>query len=471
MTSLKKAYVLYVDHQGHPAPLTECFHATASRRLSSTLQRFPPSSVTSIDSAYCPNCLTSQDPVQYCNRCQRCPVCVHAMLQIMVRDNHCVYECATCQWRSAISVPVVENASKVEIARAAEDLCLQAKEARQVADHKDLFSERKIRREIHSLRSFEREKDWSLEILEATLETKRKQKSSFPEESSKVESSLSIQRLDLEDEEDTRFEGTIGAWQWQALVRGVHRNDLLPLPVPLRARRSRRCRAELASGRPGILVKPKVNPLEGDSSLRTGHGQWWRKDSSAIHVIPRVRVMKMVYQEQSIHFLLQVTNPTLGLIRLRWSPSPYCGEEDWDGNVTLLLPHLLVDTITQEIWHVRLLEAEERQFETTEIIELASAEDSLLELSHSSGNQVPEAVSRWSGTSEHTQWIAQQQQDAWLEVVVKIKAAMKNNEHWAIPLRMQVELGNGSWESSLIQQDTSKETDWVDFDVVLTWES
>jgi hypothetical protein len=53
--------------------------------------------------------------------------------------------------------------------------------------------------------------------------------------------------------------------------------QLLPLGVPLRARKSRRDRAELAEGRPGILLKPKLNPLEGDSSLRTGHGNWWKK--------------------------------------------------------------------------------------------------------------------------------------------------------------------------------------------------
>jgi hypothetical protein len=52
---------------------------------------------------------------------------------------------------------------------------------------------------------------------------------------------------------------------------------LLPLAIPLRPRKSRRCRSELAEGRPGILLKPKLNPLEGDSSLRTGHGQWWKK--------------------------------------------------------------------------------------------------------------------------------------------------------------------------------------------------
>jgi hypothetical protein len=52
---------------------------------------------------------------------------------------------------------------------------------------------------------------------------------------------------------------------------------LLPLSIPLMLRQSRRCREELADGRPGILLKPKLNPLEGDSSLPTGHGQWFRK--------------------------------------------------------------------------------------------------------------------------------------------------------------------------------------------------
>jgi hypothetical protein len=61
---------------------------------------------------------------------------------------------------------------------------------------------------------------------------------------------------------------------------------LLPLPIPLRPRKSRRCRAELAESRPGILVKPKLNPLEGDSSLRTGHGQWWKKVRDLTLLLP-----------------------------------------------------------------------------------------------------------------------------------------------------------------------------------------
>lgn len=204
-------------------------------------------------------------------------------------------------------------------------------------------------------------------------------------------------------------------------------------------------------------------------TLLTQHSKL--KDSSAVHVIPRVRVVNTIRQESSIHFLLQVTNPTLGLIRLRWGPSHYRGEEDWEGKVTSLLPHLLVDTTSRELWDVRLIEAGDVEIQTTDVIELESAEDSLLEWSHTSSNQLPEAVSSWVGTSEHTHWIAQQQQDSWLEVVIPAKATALQSEHCAIPLRMQVELGNGSWESSLIKQDTTKETDWVEFDVILAWES
>eukprot|EP00978_Attheya_sp_CCMP212_P001219 scaffold2550_cov48-Attheya_sp.AAC.2 len=96
-------------------------------------------------------------------------------------------------------------------------------------------------------------------------------------------------------------------------------DELLPIPIALRAKKSRRCRAELAAGRPGILVKPKQNPLEGDSSLRSGHGQWWKKDSSAIHAVPRVRVVQGGSNFEGNHvFLLQVKNPTLGPVRLRF---------------------------------------------------------------------------------------------------------------------------------------------------------
>jgi len=40
------------------------------------------------------------------------------------------------------------------------------------------------------------------------------------------------------------------------------------------------------------LLKPKVNPLEGDLSLRSNVGKWWQKDTSAVHVLPFVSVVE-----------------------------------------------------------------------------------------------------------------------------------------------------------------------------------
>lgn len=55
---------------------------------------------------------------------------------------------------------------------------------------------------------------------------------------------------------------------------------LIPAPVKLRTRAIKRDYKESSLGKPGILVKPKVNPLEGDSSYRRhGQGQWWKKVS------------------------------------------------------------------------------------------------------------------------------------------------------------------------------------------------
>ena len=128
-----------------------------------------------------------------------------------------------------------------------------------------------------------RQGEWSLESLEEALASK-KEEWNFEEET-KLDEGGSLQRLSLDDElpeTDTASLASISVMAWQRQTMGYsftvnERNDLLPLPIPLRVRRSRRCRAELAEGRPGILLKPKLNPLEGDSSLRTGHGQWWRK--------------------------------------------------------------------------------------------------------------------------------------------------------------------------------------------------
>jgi hypothetical protein len=106
-------------------------------------------------------------------------------------------------------------------------------------------------------------------------------------------------------------------------------SELLPLPLPLRARTSRRCLAELRQGRSGILVKPKLNPLEGDSSLKSGHGQWWKKDSSAIHVIPKLTIFKQSPRHHHKNkFLIQMANPNMCTVRARLAAAAAASQKE-----------------------------------------------------------------------------------------------------------------------------------------------
>jgi dynactin 4 len=323
---MTRAYVLYVDHQGHPAPITECFHATASRLLSSTVEdRFPPSTLTKVDSAYCPQCLSFHDAASaarlgFCPKstCQRCPICVSVIVSVTVAaDNLCLYQCGQCEWTSRecdLTVPIEGPPGKLELTRAAEDLGDELRRRREQGTSNkmldDYFSQLMGAWEAHS-RSSEYQKPslrvgsfkdpaslcWSVEALEASRESKRNQHyekiTDALEQKDTVDDGFAARRplldsdTELPEMNQSMSSLSIKSVLWQALASPnivERRQQCLPLPIPLRVRRSWRCRAELAQGRPGILLKPKLNPLEGDSSLRSGHGQWWKKDSSKYKV-------------------------------------------------------------------------------------------------------------------------------------------------------------------------------------------
>lgn len=308
---MKAAHVLYVDHQGHPAPLSMCYHATASRRLASAIDRQPPSTVTEIDSAFCPQCLafhdaTSAAALGFCPKtsCRLCPVC-RSVASIGVDESDCVYACGLCDWTSrqcSLYTPITVDSDGVvdkgDLEKASEELEAQWTERRtqrdQSADdhYKTMLQtlEEMAKEQVKGQRSTfswlptanVRRKDgpegWSIESLEDSLQDRKKLVSASLAETVGGQelqaASLFVEQLLDESLKGKSIESV--------LLQGgatpiVSLDSLLPLPVPLRPRKSRRCRGELAEGRPGILVKPKLNPLEGDSSLRTGHAQWWKK--------------------------------------------------------------------------------------------------------------------------------------------------------------------------------------------------
>ena len=322
MNNEDSAYVLYVDHQGHPAPLSLSYHATASRRLASSVDRHPPSSVTEVDSAYCPQCLSFHDAntagnLGYCpkDECRLCPVC-RAVATVGVTNSVFFYDCGLCEWTSkACQLQTSITASNSEggevsleaVKQASADLLSQWKakigERNKLgADHFSNMTKTMVglaKDHVKGQRSSNRrvfssgitsnrtqdsdQKGWSIETLENGQRARNK---TMRTSINKPVGGNSLKQISLDTEEENEplyhqsFQGLSAETILSQEVGGNLTGSietLLPLSIPLRPRKSRRCRAELAESRPGILVKPKLNPLEGDSSLRTGHGQWWKK--------------------------------------------------------------------------------------------------------------------------------------------------------------------------------------------------
>ena len=119
----------------------------------------------------------------------------------------------------------------------------------------------------------------------------------------------------------------------------------------------------------------------------------------------------------------------------------------------------------------------------TEMCQLEPAEDSFLELGKSSMEQ-PDAVTKWdagdaladskvaeNGNKSSLRLVGASHSSAWFELVV-LEHDVKPGFHAAATLALEIEVGNGSWDSSLIQAATAESgaTDLVTFDVVVAYE-
>ena len=74
-----------------------------------------------------------------------------------------------------------------------------------------------------------------------------------------------------------------------------------PLRVKLLCKKMLRSKKDYDNGKMSILVQPKTNPLEGDSSMRIQRGKWWMKDMSAIFEIPTIIVTKYPLFDENIN--------------------------------------------------------------------------------------------------------------------------------------------------------------------------
>lgn len=251
------------------------------------------------------------------------------------------------------------------------------------------------------------------------------------------------------------------------------RSDLFPLPVPFRVRVNRRCLAEQAAGKTGILVKPKLNPLEGDSSLRAGHGQWFKKDSSAVNSVPRVEIHRYGKDlaGRSYAILFKIRNPTLSTIRFRFSsPALDDNSENIVNSRSALveeheLQNIPIDPFHQTYVSARMCSTKlmDGSLAPTEWLELENAEDLFLDVGNRQ-QEVPAEVQEWEARAvlnslddknrSNLHAVAVQRDTAWIQMTLSLESIPESSDktHVAFPLGMQIEVGNGSWEASLIKK-------------------
>lgn len=110
---------------------------------------------------------------------------------------------------------------------------------------------------------------------------------------------------------------------------------LFPVRPPLRVKRAWRCVESIERGSAGILVKPQISPMSGDSSLPVP-ASWFKKANLAIHYMPIVTLVALPTRANgstTVECVLLVENPLDEAIQLvcRGIPSVDENETNSDG--------------------------------------------------------------------------------------------------------------------------------------------
>lgn len=258
--------VLYMDSCGWWAPLSDMYFSKSSDKIW-LLTRHPESVIEDIVGRYCPQCstrYTGDDAVTYQNKCSSCfgcPICASPLSVVASSDQTCIFQCGYCYWRSDSieSTPFVATDS-----RELETLVLtHEREAEAAAEEAFSLALRK-QRELQVMApnassSLDCGRRWSMKDLENKLSADGGIYSRLTDSDPLICPALGV---------------------------GSPPMPLVPHRIKLRSKRTLRSRLDIQKGRMKILMQPKPNPLDGDSSQKN-RGGWWAIDSSAVHEFPR----------------------------------------------------------------------------------------------------------------------------------------------------------------------------------------
>lgn len=369
---------------------------------------------------------------------------------------------------------------------------------------------------------------WSLSDLEQSLQEKKIQQSNKNKSSIYVIDPNKLKIKEKQEDTTTTYDDNVDlvlsrqasqiiynqGTLYPISMHQKQNKSLLPIPYSLFNKKIRRCISKSISN---ILIKPNINPLFGDTSWRGNHGRWWKKDDSAIHTIPKVKIIQHktnCYNNKKCHFLLlKIINPTMGKVRLRFQNSSIDDIKDIDTS------DLLIDYTKKIYSSASLLKQSSSLLSYNDILELQpTTKDTTLSslLSSSSSSDCNAIVlenriiQEWldsipplpnknlllspsssSGNTNDTTTDDDRLQTridiihtnndiAYIGMTVQDENAEErcsthNADFAAYPIVMQIEIGNGSWELSGIERDSNisiknNEIDYVPFTLLLAWD-
>jgi dynactin-4 len=106
-------------------------------------------------------------------------------------------------------------------------------------------------------------------------------------------------------------------------------DQLVPSRPLLRVKRTWRCVESIERGTAGILVKPQISPMSGDSSLPVS-SSWFKKANLAAQYVPVVTFQRLPYKvgdSGNVECVLLVENLLDDAIRITFRPASTTSED------------------------------------------------------------------------------------------------------------------------------------------------
>lgn len=238
-----------------------------------------------------------------------------------------------------------------------------------------------------------------------------------------------------------------------------------------------------------------MNPLDGDSSLRNGigQGQWWKKDSSAIHTIPKLTIWKQFYNKETAQhaLLIQISNPKLEPITFKIHTNfSSIGGDDYT-TCSAAFPssynNLVLNSFPLEVVRSRVIVSTAATTKTTMKTMSLDPKDSFLEFgtnSDASRNNIVnmkktlknwETTIDWSNDDNENEkscdckFIFQHHDIAYVQYLVRDKENDTNQnqpqeENVSTPFVLEV--GDGSWD---LKEEEGHDKNFVSYVVLPTW--